>query len=371
MMRVIVLMIALSIAFPAIVIGQTSDRRDPGIPFSFEPMKSFGTNLPKQTLYFQRLPGISPDYRLGSGDVIRIDATGNDLLNQTFKISNSGFIDYLLLGEIQAAGLTAEELESEIGSRLRDKQLVKTPEVLVYIESYEAKPIYIVGEVDNPGEYVMSQQLTLMDAIFLAGGLDFTASSYGFLHRRTAAGAAISDVPEAGGRSTMFNVLMDGKSPQAGILKNPEIAAPGTEVIKVDLEPVKAGGVFEPNIPLRGGDVFVVPRRDIQYFYVVGDVGKPGPYEIPLGKPLLASQAISYAGGPSKTAKMSEGMLVRYDESGARRESRVDYAAIIQGRQKDFEVHPNDIIFIPGSNAKSLAYGLLGIIPDTVQRTAQ
>ena len=145
---------------------------------------------------------------------MKIDVIGSAFLGQTYKISNSGKISVPLLGTIQAEGLTAEELESEIGKQLKEEQLLKSPEVLVYIDSYEAKPIYVVGEVDYPGEYVMSQQLTLMDAIFLAGGLDFTASRFGYLHRRLSEDAA-SKLPAAGLPITtkpLFNVLTGPKS---------------------------------------------------------------------------------------------------------------------------------------------------------------
>ncbi|MBN1571268.1 MAG: polysaccharide biosynthesis/export family protein [Acidobacteria bacterium] len=365
------LIISLSLFFPGLVISQTSERRDPGIPMNYNPSKWFAANIPKQIGYFQRLPGISPDYRMGPRDVLRIDVTGMAGLNQNFRISNSGNINFSPLGDIHAADLTAEELETEISMRLKNQGLLKNPEVLVYIESYEAKPIYVVGEVDNPGEYIMSQHMTLMDAIFVAGGLDFTASRYGFLHRRILPGkeAEFVKAQEPIGKRPIFNIWMDGNAPQAGIMKNPEIAAPGTEVIKIDLEPLKAGGLLEPDIPLRAGDVFVVPRRNVQFFYVVGEVVNPGAYEVQPRMSLLASQAISYAGGPAKTAKTSEGMLVRYDENGSRRESQVDYAAILKGKQKDFAVLPNDIIFIPGSNAKTLGYGLLGIVPETFRIT--
>jgi hypothetical protein len=46
----------------------------------------------------------------------------------------------------------------------------------------------------------------------------------------------------------------------------------------------------------------------------------------------------------------------------------VDFAAILSGKQPDFKVLPNDIIFIPGSKYKTLAYGLLGVVPQTVQQ---
>ncbi|MBN2318335.1 MAG: polysaccharide export protein, partial [Acidobacteria bacterium] len=184
MRRSLPLTIIIFLAFSGLSPGQTSESRDPGVPLNYSPMKWYGTSLPKQTRYFMRLPGISPDYMLGAGDVIKVDVVGNEMLSQAFKISNTGHINFLLLGDIKAAGLTAEELEKDIADRLRAAKLVNDPEVLVYIESYEAKPIYVVGEVDTPGEFVMSQQLTLMDAIFLAGGLDYTAARYGYLHRR-------------------------------------------------------------------------------------------------------------------------------------------------------------------------------------------
>lgn len=65
---------------------------------------------------------------------------------------------------------------------------------------------------------------------------------------------------------------------------------------------------------------------------------------------------------------MSEGILLRYDEAGVRQELAVDFSAILRGKEPDFEILPNDIIFIPGSNAKTLGYGLLGIIPGLATR---
>jgi polysaccharide biosynthesis/export protein len=364
--------IVLKLLSPGVVWSQTSERRDPGIPYNYQPMKWLGTHLPKQTAWFQRLPGISADYKLGAGDMIKIDIVGNAELSQVCKIENSGKIALPLIGEILTTGLTAEELETEIATGLRNNHLMNDPEVLVYIESYEAKPVYIVGEVDNPGEYVMSQQLTLMDALFLAGGLDITASRYGFLHRRITKSGKETALPEGEPIQTkpVFNILMNSPVGQDILLKNPEIASPDTEVIKIDLQPFKEGGILAPNVTLQKGDVFVIPRRNIDFFYVIGEVVSPGAFEVPNGEDsLLASQAISWARGPSKTAKMSKGIIVRYDSNGKRIEKKVDYAAILQGRQADFAVLPNDIIFIPGSKTKTLGYGLLGLIPSSVERS--
>ena len=305
---------------------------------------------------FLRIPKVSADYLLGSGDEMKIEVVGHDDLNralQSVKISTSGQITVPFLGAIQAADLTASQLETEIGARLRQRELIQDPEVMVFVTDYQAKPIYVVGEVDNPGEYMMSQQLTLMEAILMAGGLDFTADRYGYLHRRTAPQAA-DWRPEP-------------------VLAHPELSRPGREVIQVDLQPLKNGGVLQPDIKLQKGDVFAVPRRLVQLFYVVGEVRSPGGYEIapPVERSMLVSQAIAQAGGPNQTAKLSRAMLVRYDDQGKRQERKVDIAAILKGTGPDFQIRPNDIVFIPGSTAKTIEYGLLGALPAAAQVNAQ
>ena len=85
---------------------------------------------------------------------------------------------------------------------------------------------------------------------------------------------------------------------------------------------------------------------------------------------MLSSQAIAKAGGPMKTAKLSKGILVRFDEAGRRLELPMDINAVFAGKSPELQIRPNDIIFIPGSTAKTLAYGLLGAVPMVVEQTA-
>jgi polysaccharide export outer membrane protein len=98
-------------------------------------------------------------------------------------------------------------------------------------------------------------------------------------------------------------------------------------------------------------------------FYVIGDVNRPGAFEIPSESRMLVSQALATSGGPTKTAKASKGVLIRYDARGTREERPVDFAGILRGKKPDFEVMANDVIFVPGAAAKTLGLGLLNIIP--------
>ena len=199
------------------------------------------------------------------------------------------------------------------------------------------KSISLIGEVDYPGVFIMSEPLTLRDAILLAGGLKYSSARYGYLHRRVTEGEAEQD---------------PNPVDQTNIMDKPETPLPGTKIIKIDLQPMKNGHIPEPNLLMEAGDVLFIPRRAIQNFYVIGDVIKPGAYEIPSGQTVLASHAISCAGGPTKTARMSKGILIRRDQKGELTEKKVDYGAILKGEQEDFEVFPDDIIFIPGAQPK-------------------
>ena len=289
---------------------------------------------------FLNVRGISEDYRVGPNDVIEIQIVEHGQLNQTLRISTTGEINFPLVGAITVANMTSVEVEAAIAQRLREKDLIKEPEVLVYIREYQAKPIYVSGAVVNPGEYMMSQELTVMDAILLAGGLQFNADIRGFIHRRLPASTGVGD---------------NGAEAQ-------------TEVIEVDLKPLAEGRILETDIMLRRGDSLVVPIRPTNPFFVVGEVNAPKNYSIPAGQTLMASQAISWAGGPTATAKMSDGMLVRYDAQGVRQEVKVDYAAILRGRQDDFPIQPYDLIFIPGSKVKTIGQGML-MLTDTMVMT--
>ena len=106
------------------------------------------------------------------------------MLTQSVTVQNSGNVSLPLLGSFRVDGLTAAELEAAIVSKLVALDLVTAPEVLIYVTEYSAKRIYILGEVDAPGEFTMTQAWTLMDAILISGGLDDTAGRYGYLHRR-------------------------------------------------------------------------------------------------------------------------------------------------------------------------------------------
>jgi polysaccharide export outer membrane protein len=326
-----------------------TDRRDPGIATNMvTPASDF-----RKTDYlvgFWRLSAVSKDYQMGAGDRLQVEVFAAPELSQILQsttITSAGTIALPMIGDVKAAGLTAEELESEIGERLKRNALIERPEVLVTVTEYESKPVYVIGEVDNPGQYVMSQPWTMTEAILIAGGIDWTAGRFGYLHRRLSRETAPAAPPPA-------------------TLANPEKPGPGYEVIRVDLQPLKDGGVLQPDPVMQTGDVVVVPAAQNEMAFVIGDVYSRGGIVLPSSGRLSVSRALS-AAGPTRTSKLSAGMVVRYEPNGTRKELPIDFLAILEGRQPDFEIKANDVIFVPGSNAKTLGYGLLMSIPTIVQ----
>lgn len=294
--------------------------------------------------------GGASDYRVGPGDLLEIKVFGVDSLDQEVRISSSGNISVPLLGKLQVGGMTGEEVETIFAQTITEQGLIRDPQVSVFVKEYRSQPLYVLGAVNQPGQYMITHQLTLVDAIAMAGGLAAGRSAdYVLLQRHGVASESQDGLTEAGLPS----------------VPAPLESEPG--VIRIDLPSFLEKGNLALNVPVQGGDVIHVPERQVSVFYVVGEVMQAGAYQFPneRDRSLLVTQAISKAGGPGRTAKLSKGMLVRYDETGARTELAVNFKAILQGKNPDLPVFPNDIIFIPGSSAKSLAYAFLNIVPQT------
>jgi polysaccharide export outer membrane protein len=107
------------------------------------------------------------DYKLGAGDKVRVTVFGEDELGGEFAVDGSGFIRLPLIGQVRAMGLSAQNVESQVTTLLKDGYL-KEPRVNVEVTTY--RPFYIMGEVSRPGQYPYVNGMTVLHAIALAGG---------------------------------------------------------------------------------------------------------------------------------------------------------------------------------------------------------
>lgn len=107
-------------------------------------------------------------YLLGPGDVIKVFVWGQPELSGEMVVDPAGNIPFLLIGDVTVEGLTEEELEKILTEKL--SQYIVDPQVSVTIIGYNSKKIYILGEINKPGEYpIGGSMISLREAVFKAG----------------------------------------------------------------------------------------------------------------------------------------------------------------------------------------------------------
>lgn len=116
-------------------------------------------------------------YVIGNDDKLAISVWKEPDLTKSIPVRSDGKISLPLVGEIQAAGKTPLQLESDISNRLRN--YITVPEVTVIVEQINSKKYSILGYVGKPGAYPLTLSTTVMDAIALAGGFRDFAKTKG------------------------------------------------------------------------------------------------------------------------------------------------------------------------------------------------
>lgn len=107
-------------------------------------------------------------YEFGAGDVLNIYVYEEQEISQTVTVRSDGRISLPLVGDVLAAGQTPEGLAGKIADKL--EQFIDAPNVTVILAESRPKVYYILGQVEAPGEYDISRQVTVIQAISRAGG---------------------------------------------------------------------------------------------------------------------------------------------------------------------------------------------------------
>ena len=114
--------------------------------------------------------------RLAPLDVLDISVFKVPELSKSVQVAATGTVNLPLLGEIRAAGLSAQEFERELTTKLGAKYL-RNPQVTVFVKEYNSQQVTIEGAVKKPGLYPIRSQTSLLQIIALAGGLDSKADT--------------------------------------------------------------------------------------------------------------------------------------------------------------------------------------------------
>jgi polysaccharide export outer membrane protein len=159
------------------------------------------------------------DYTLHPGDKIEISVWKEEDLHRTVMIRPDGKFSFPLTGDISVTGRTVAQVQSEIETKL--KKYMPEPVVTVGVTDIGGNTIYIIGQVNKAGAYVMSRQLNVLQALSMAAG--------------TTPFAALNDIIIIRGTKT------------------------GQNVMPFRYSDVSKGRSLEQNVLLESGDVVVVP----------------------------------------------------------------------------------------------------------------
>lgn len=117
-----------------------------------------------------KLPPPIETSSLGPGDVIEVTVYDEPSMSKTFKVAPNGTIDFPLVGTLEIEGKEPQEIADLIKTRLRDGKILKNPSVSVLVKEVNSKKIAVFGQVQKPGQFPMTEGMTIVQAISLAGG---------------------------------------------------------------------------------------------------------------------------------------------------------------------------------------------------------
>lgn len=137
------------------------------------------------------------DYRLGTGDKLRLIVFGEEDLSGQFTVDDTGHIRLPLIGQVEASGRTLRELESDVEARLAQGYL-KHPRVSAEVTNY--RPFFIIGEVNRPGEYPYVNGMTVLNAVAMAGGFTYRARESEVYIKHFGSNEEVAVDVEAGGK---------------------------------------------------------------------------------------------------------------------------------------------------------------------------
>lgn len=269
------------------------------------------------------------EYIIGSGDLLTIEVFDVPELSRDVRVNEAGTVSIpLISNRVKVAGLTAIQIQDKVTELLQANGLVTNPEVTVTVKEQHSEPITVAGAVKTPVVIQAVHQLTLLEALSQAGGLDGTAGSRVLITR-------------AGGVA----------GPGSEAITDSSDSASGT-TITIDLNDLLDTGDAKFNIPLLGGDVVTVPRAGV--IYAVGAVQHPGGFVSQgEGEDMTVLKVLAMAGGLQPTAKPEQAVVIRRDNAGAQKqEVHIDLRKILALKSEDVPLQQSDILFVPDSSGK-------------------
>jgi polysaccharide export outer membrane protein len=129
---------------------------------------------------------VDDTYIIGPSDVLEIQVWKEPDFSRVVPVRADGMITLPLLNDVRAAGFTPLQLKKDLEEKIKD--FVEVPEISVIVKESLSRRIYIIGKVAKQGEYLLSKDMTVLQALSVAGGLAEWADSDDIVIIRRAGG---------------------------------------------------------------------------------------------------------------------------------------------------------------------------------------
>ena len=215
----------------------------------------------------------SGDYRLGPGDSIKVQVYQNPELSMELRVSESGVINYPLVGNLQLGGLTVTEAERAIAQGLREKDILKAPQVSINVATVRGNQVAVLGQVQKPGRFPLETTNVRVSELLAAAG----------------------------------GVTKDGDD---------RVVVTGTRAGRpfrkeVDVQALFAGNATDDVVVQPGDTLFVAKAPS---FFLSGEAKQPGNYRVE--RNMTVQQAIAAGGGITNRGSMNRVRITRTQPDG-------------------------------------------------------
>ena len=236
-------------------------------------------------------------YQIGVGDLLLVKVYDMPDLTTTDRVDSEGAINFPLIGKVAVADLSVQDVGQKIENALADGYLVN-PQVSVLVQEYHRRTVVVIGAVNRPGLYELKEDLSLLELISKAGGLDNSAGKTITVTRK-----GNGDLEQK--KIVLIDELLGKESAQANI-----------KIIDKDTVYIEKAGLI----------------------YVTGEVNKPSAFAVDDETTVI--KAITIAGGFSKLAAKGKVNIIRKVDGEERTFEKVPMSFLLQA---------DDVIVVPES----------------------
>ena len=262
--------------------------------------------------------GLPPDgstaYRVGPGDVLEIDVYDDPDLSGLATVQHEGDISFPLLGDITIEGMTVKEVQATLVELLAKDYLVD-PQVIVRMKEYRSQWVTLIGEVVRPGKYYLQGSKSMLELLTEAGGFTYRASGEVIVSRLDQQQPSLFMTEDNNGAESVVRIFLTLDQP------------PSEQKEALSLR-------------LRSGDI--VTATSTRFFFISGEVKRPGSYPITGGLTVL--KAVSVAGGLTKFGAKGKVEILRKSNKRGSERIKVNLGDIENGKKPDVPLESEDII---------------------------